>query len=626
MNSRAIISALFLFGFSLSAQPALASDGNAPDENVLTTLFAPKENTLEPEIQGIEGALLENVHAHLLLGKERCDAPPWRVRGRYGQAETHIRSALRALGYYRPVVEKRLIPPCFIPGATGEALAVSSSGKAARKDCKKGCWSAQFVIDPGMPVRLTEVEVTIVGEAKEDTAFRALREGLPMGKGDVLNHGHYGRIKDDIVALASRLGYFDGEFVTHALRVDMERREAMVHIVYDSGPRYRFGPARIRHGPLDDGLVDRIVGWREGDFFDAQRLARMHRALVDSGYFSAVEARPRMEERRDRHVPVDVDLMPHKRYRFSAGLGMTTDGGPSGSFSALNRRFNRRGHRWSFDTDISLVKSIVGAEYRIPLVDPRTDWLSVQTGFQREDTDTAKSQGLRLGIRHTRRYANDWLGTVSMDALREDFRIGSAEDMATLIVAGLGFSHSGYDNEIRPRRGYRLNLKLNVSHTMLGSDNDFVQGYVSGKWVRGLSWGGRIILRGEVGASWVDKFSKVPASYRFFAGGDKSIRGYDFHALGPKDNLGEIIGGRHIMVGSLEYEHPVSKDWAIATFVDHGNALDGDMNIFSDPLKTSVGVGVRWFSPFGPVGMDAGFPLGEEDSTFRVHLNVGFDL
>ncbi|MBT8420751.1 MAG: BamA/TamA family outer membrane protein, partial [Gammaproteobacteria bacterium] len=134
--------------------------------------------------------------------------------------------------------------------------------------------------------------------------------------------------------------------------------------------------------------------------------------------------------------------------------------------------------------------------------------------------------------------------------------------------------------------------------------------------------GGRVILRGELGASWVDDFSELPASYRFFAGGDKSVRGYGFHELGPKDNSGDVIGGPHIMVGSLEYEHPIAEHWALTTFVDHGNAMDS----FNSALKSSVGIGVRWFSPFGPAGVDFGFPLNDDESTFRMHLNVGVDL
>nr|VFJ87512.1 MAG: translocation and assembly module TamA [Candidatus Kentron sp. H]VFJ89300.1 MAG: translocation and assembly module TamA [Candidatus Kentron sp. H]VFJ95893.1 MAG: translocation and assembly module TamA [Candidatus Kentron sp. H] len=614
-----LLFALLLSGATVS--PVQADDKGIGDEEASANPPAQKENTPEVEIHGIDGALLKNVRAHLSLGREACGTPPWRIRWRYGQADTDIRQALRALGYYGPLVEKHLIPPCSVPDPSGKA----TPPKTPHEDCKEGCWSARFTIDPGSPVRIETLQVTIRGEAAEDPAFHAPRAALPMGKGDILNHAHYGGIKDDIAALAAGLGYFDGRFTDHELRVDARNLQARIHLAYDSGPRYRFGELQIDHESLDSDFIRRIIGWREGDPFDAQKLVAMHRHLADSGYFASVEVRPRRLASRDRRVPVDVHLTPRKRYRFSFGLGATTDSGPSGSFSVLDRRFNRRGDRWSSDTTISPVKSDITTEYRIPLADPRTDWLSLQGGYQREDTETAESRGLRLGVRHARRYANDWLGILSLDALREDFMTGATDDVSTMVVAGVGFSHGDYDDRIRPRRGHRLDLKLNMSHPMLGSDTGFIQGHASGKWVRGLSWGGRIILRGELGISWVDEFGELPVSYRFFAGGDKSIRGYGFHALGPRDDRDDIIGGSHMVVGSLEYEHPVARDWALAAFVDHGNALDDGADLLGAALKTGVGVGVRWFSPFGPVGVDFGFPLDEDSSTVRLHLKMGID-
>nr|VFJ44190.1 MAG: autotransporter secretion outer membrane protein TamA [Candidatus Kentron sp. DK] len=635
---------MLLLGGCVLKKDTVKADGS--EESSALASASPESPAPELEIQGLEEKeeLLSNVRAHLSLGQEGCDAPPWRVRQRYDQSEADVGRALRALGYYSPKVTKDLFLSCPTLRAFGEAEArdgVSASSarseagsgeaptsgisrEAAPETCKEDCWSARFVIDPGQPTRVSKILVTIRGDAKDDPAFREILDALPIKEGDVLNHAHYDKIKDDIAGLAASLGYFNGRFVTHELRVDADALQADIHLVYDSGPRYRFGELDIHHEGLDEGFVERFIDWDEGAPFDTQRLSSIHRTLVDSGYFSSVEVTPRLNEEDGQQIPVAVDLDPRKRYRFSFGLGATTDGGPSGSFGVLNRRFNRRGHQWSSDTALSLVESGINTEYRIPLADPRTDWLRLQAGYRVEDTDTAESRGLRLGIRHTRRYDNDWLGTVSLDALRENFTTGDTDNAATMVVAGMGFSHGRYDDRIRPRHGHRLDVEFNMSHSLLLSDSSFIQGHASGKWVRGLDWGGRVILRGELGTSWVDEFNELPTSYRFFAGGDKSIRGYGFHELGPVDENGDVIGGPHIMVGSLEYEHPILDHWALTAFVDHGNAMDD--NIFSAAMKTGVGFGVRWFSPFGPAGVDFAFPLDEDASTVRLHLSVGVDL
>ncbi|HAI23845.1 MAG TPA: outer membrane protein assembly factor, partial [Alcanivorax sp.] len=116
--------------------------------------------------------------------------------------------------------------------------------------------------------------------------------------------------------------------------------------------------------------------------------------------------------------------------------------------------------------------------------------------------------------------------------------------------------------------------------------------------------------------------TELPASIRFFAGGDASVRGFAYESLGPLDNDGEVIGGRHLLVGSLEYDHPISEQWSLAVFTDAGNAF----NNFDDyEIRHSAGFGVRWRSPLGPIRVD--FARGiEEGREWRLHLSMGPDL
>ena len=120
----------------------------------------------------------------------------------------------------------------------------------------------------------------------------------------------------------------------------------------------------------------------------------------------------------------------------------------------------------------------------------------------------------------------------------------------------------------------------------------------------------------------MSEFEQLPTSYRFFAGGINSIRGYDFQELGPVGDEGDVIGGRFLTVVSAEYEHTVLENWGLAVFVDHGNAFNE--NRIS--LKTGLGVGLRWYSPIGPVRIDVAFPLNEAESSIRFHFAAGARL
>ncbi len=117
-------------------------------------------------------------------------------------------------------------------------------------------------------------------------------------------------------------------------------------------------------------------------------------------------------------------------------------------------------------------------------------------------------------------------------------------------------------------------------------------------------------------------FDNLPATLRFYAGGDQSVRGYAYNSLGPLDSLGNVTGGKYLLVGSVEYEHSLSDKWSAATFYDIGNAY----NSSSSNFKEGAGVGLRWKSPIGPVRLDVAWPLSLEDRHWRFHLIVGPDL
>ena len=120
----------------------------------------------------------------------------------------------------------------------------------------------------------------------------------------------------------------------------------------------------------------------------------------------------------------------------------------------------------------------------------------------------------------------------------------------------------------------------------------------------------------------VGDVNKLPASQRFFAGGDNSVRGYQFESLGPTDESGEVIGGKHLVVGSIELDHRITDSWNAAVFYDIGNAI----NSVNDELFAGAGVGVRWKSPVGPVRFDFAWALDKTDEQFRLHVVIGPDL
>jgi len=133
---------------------------------------------------------------------------------------------------------------------------------------------------------------------------------------------------------------------------------------------------------------------------------------------------------------------------------------------------------------------------------------------------------------------------------------------------------------------------------------------------------GRLLGRANYGSTIVNDFERLPKSLRFFAGGGSSVRGYDFESLGELNANNRNRGGKQLIDLSLEYQHPINKEWSAAIFADAGNAFD-DFNDIG--LKVGLGFGARWKSPVGPVRIDVGFPA-DDFSEPKLYLSVGSDL
>jgi translocation and assembly module TamA len=153
----------------------------------------------------------------------------------------------------------------------------------------------------------------------------------------------------------------------------------------------------------------------------------------------------------------------------------------------------------------------------------------------------------------------------------------------------------------------------------LVSDTTFLQLQVSARYIFSLGQF-RLLSRVDVATTVIDDKDELPASLRYFVGGDQTIRGYKYQSLGPEED-GEVVGGKHMLVGSVEMDFPVRPNWRAAVFYDSGNAFSDFENI---DWKHGVGFGVRWLSPIGPVRVDLAHPVNL--SGVRLHISMGPDL
>lgn len=554
-------------------------------------------------INGVDKQIQTNILAYLSLDEENCGSPDWRVRRLFNDAEKEIRAALEVIGYYDVEIEKTL--------KTGDT-----------------CWQANFVIKLGQPVVLRKVSIEISsddiqGETQDTGLTKAVEECI-LRTGDVLQHASYDACTRRIARIARERGYFAAEFIERRIDVYPDQHAADITLNFKTGQRYVFGITSFEQDVLDTDLVQRFLRITPGEPYDATIVRRLKRDLITSAYFDQVVFTPSPRDEPYFDVPIDVELTAGKKYQYNAGIGFATDVGPKLRFGVLNRRINKKGHNIEFEVNLSKVISDIGVTYRIPLDKPK-DWFTIDTFYKIEDNDSFLSELFSAGIQRIQKRDNGWIRTLFLNLRLEQYETGVSDDgTSELLTPGISYAFIEEDYPPRPLAGHRSSVQTRGALDGAVSDTSFLQLYGNTKWVFGLWTGARLLPRAEVGATLIDELDSLPASVRYYAGGDTSVRGYAYNSLGPTDEFGAVVGGENLLVGSIEIDQQIFTDWSVAAFVDSGNAYDVIKDF--DPA-TGVGAGIRWFSPLGPIRFDVAVPLEDNaPDDYRVHITLGPDL
>jgi len=512
-------------------------------------------------------------------------------------AQSQAEKALQALGYYRSRI---------------------------RTDVREGEEPALVLrVRTGEPVKLRNITVRLDGPAAEFSGFRVAERTLRQG--DVLNHGRYEEVKQQFLNQASRFGYFDGRFTQQRLAVDPRENVADVELVFDSGPRYRLGDVRFEgDSPFDDDLLARMVPFETDTPYDSELIAELSQALQSSGYFEGVRVDANPSGANQQRIPVSVALTTRKPRTFGFGLGYSTDVGPRVRLDWMRHWVNPQGHSYGAEAELSAPRQNVGFWYDIPLDPPLTDKLRFVGGYQYEEiagTDSL-SRLLKVGPEWHSQLPSGWLRVLSLKWQHEEYRLGDDSGTSTLLMPGVAYSYLRSDNRIDPSRGYRLQFEVAAAKAGVLSDADLVHANVQLRGLTTLAQRHRFLGRVQLGGNWTDEYVNVPPSLRYFAGGDQSVRGYDYQSLSPTNSDGDKIGGRYQFAVSAEYQYSIAEKWRVATFVDQGNAFN---SLEIPTLKSAVGVGVRWVSPVGPIRVDVAHPL-DGDGGVRLHFSMGPEL
>jgi translocation and assembly module TamA len=352
------------------------------------------------------------------------------------------------------------------------------------------------------------------------------------------------------------------------------------------------------------------------------------------------------QARENKKIPVIVTLNADRLNSLETGIGYGTDTGVRLRGQYRRAIVNHLGHSFDANLELSQIRQSIDARYNIPYKHPLNDYFSLVAGYERETRDGIGNdmdlviesavagvdriiKGSRKEWQHILgvRYRLDRVtqnGPVDIANIPDAFLIPGSDQEQQSLLLGYEATKTTSDNRVNPTRGYKQSYKIQLGSQSLLSDTDMA--ITSAEWKGLYSFGEndnhQIVGGLNVGYIFAKDFEKVPYNLRYFAGGDQSLRGFDYKSLSPVE-YGYKVGGQGLAVGSVEYNYQFKEGWRGAIFSDFGNAYDKS---FSNDTEYSVGVGLRWKSPIGPIRIDVASGVSDPAKPIRLHFFIGSQL
>ena len=346
----------------------------------------------------------------------------------------------------------------------------------------------------------------------------------------------------------------------------------------------------------------------------------------------------------NKKVPLYVFVSANKPRDAQVGLGYGTDTGVRATAKIDYNLLNRKGYQAGAETEVSRITKNVAVYGSRPWKHPLNDKLDARLTYEEEVIDQGEgnfdlsTRTLKAALARNIRRENGWDRSYSVRYRLDELETGVDEDeldnlpirftsskpKQQALLFGYGMSKTDVDSTTNPTRGIRQYYSLEAGSESVISDTDMAiaRAGVSGIYSFGADDKHQVLGSLNTGYIWADDFYEVPYKLRFFAGGDQSIRGYDYESLSPIDK-GYLTGGQILAVGSAEYNYEFKPGFRGAVFTDVGNAYDKD---FETDTKVGVGVGIRWASPVGVVRVDVAAGVTEDSIPVRLHLFIGSPL
>jgi len=537
--------------------------------------------------------------------------PPATLVGLRRRAEgdlERLRTALRSEGYYASQLD----------------LEIDSDAQPVRVGLN---------VDPGPRYALVAYEISYVeSPAPPETEQPNLEEiavsiGMPARAPEIV------AAEQSLISRLQQRGHPFARIAERKTFVNHEDRAMTVQLSVDAGPAATFGPLTFTgQQRVAEPYLRRVAGWREGAPYDRRILQETQRRLSATGLFSSVTAETPAAPDADGALPVTVTVVEREHRSIGAAASISTDIGPGAEVFWEHRNLLGENETFRVSATGSLIEQSGTLNFRKPaFLDREQDFLAELTGGF-EDNDAFERQAVEGLVALERPFLENWRisGGVSAgyEIVDENADNNTGEREFTLFGLPLTATRDTTDDPLDPASGTRLQTSLTPATGFGDESLLFVTGVLGGSAYYAVDEDERFVLAGRARAGTIlgEKTEVLPADRRFFAGGGGSIRGYEFQLVGPLDDDEDPLGGTSLVELGVEARVRVSEDIGVVPFLDGGTVFDDPWFNSGETLRWAAGLGVRYFTGFGPLRLDVAFPLNgrdDVDETLQLYISFG---
>ncbi len=486
--------------------------------------------------------------------------------------------------------------------------------------------SYTVAVNPGPRTKIDNVSVAILGDILSDDNlaeyYQKAMANWQQPVGEYFDQDGWSGSKTSVLSAVTRKKYPLAKLSNTQATVNPNNNTADLNVTVESNRPIYFGDFEItgtRRYP--ENVVAGLARFKPGAPYNLDLLLDFQQALEQNGHYSGASVQADFDRLQGDRVPVKVNVTEVKRHKLETGIRYDSEYGLGGRIGYDYYNLFNKGYIGSVVWDMDKYETTLAAGISQPRNSEGKYW-TTNTSYNRSTTQNLEKRALTSGIWRVRD-RNGIESRLGIEFITEDRKVPDTNydlgrSHATMLTAS--WKRQNIETELRPENGYYLDGKIGVTLGKLLSSTAMARataraGYFYTPENKKL---GTFIVRGQAGYVYAREGENVPSSLMFRTGGASSVRGYELDSIGLAGPNNSVLPDRALLVGSLEYQFPITKSVSGAVFHDVGDAA-GNFKRMS--MKHGTGLGVRWFSPVAPFSFDVAY--GHQDKKIRWHISLG---